>query len=372
MSEEKVDEDKKMRAIGEVLKAANKLADMKFDAAVGNPPYQNESIDASGRPSIQNVFHQFYSATWGISDSVSMIFPGGRWMNGQAKLSDASDFILSTANYINWYPNGDEKGIQKLFPTERISDGLSIVAGSKDNDSFYVNGISMNRPESGGIIPLTEYGTKIVAKAFDKSDKTVSERRLPRAFFQIQSNWTSLNSGGFSPIEENHNFKNPIKAFLSDDNKTIMAKKVKEYWIDHSSVAWTSEKEQVFKSWKVTAPSVLKTPSEVTYRVIDNEHIIGESWVIVGYFATEDEAVNYRSYLVSNLARLLLDESKGGRLKSFGVFLPDLKDYTNSNPLFTSDDMLPDGHEYIGLSLDERLYKYFKLSEDEISTVEKN
>lgn len=51
---------------------------------------------------------------------------------------------------------------------------------------------------------------------------------------------------------------------------------------------------------------------------------------------------------------------KGGK----SVFLDKIE------PLFQSDEELGADHEYYGLDLDHRLYKLFKLSEDEIAVIE--
>ena len=60
--------------------------------------------------------------------------------------------------------------------------------------------------------------------------------------------------------------------------------------------------------------------------------IVGESWTVIGSFDTYESADNYVKYLNTDIVKLLLRESSGGKSKTWGYFVPDLEDYSNDNP----------------------------------------
>ena len=66
------------------------VREMKFDAVVGNPPYQEETIRqqsaTNGQASRKNIFHYFQMAADDISSgAVFLIYPGARWIHRSGK-----------------------------------------------------------------------------------------------------------------------------------------------------------------------------------------------------------------------------------------------------------------------------------------------
>lgn len=117
---------------------------------------------------------------------------------------------------------------------------------------------------------------------------------------------------------------------------------------------------KIYSKYKVCAVKEAGAYSDsATYRVVGNNTVIGESWYIFGLFNTEQEAINYKKYLDTKTVRKLLSESKGGKMKTWGHFVPDLEDYTSRNPHIDWDK-----------PLDPQLYKLFNLTNEEINTIE--
>lgn len=103
-------------------------------------------------------------------------------------------------------------------------------------------------------------------------------------------------------------------------------------------------------------------------RVFKPGELFGLTWGQIREFDDYNEAQNFSNYINTMIiARLAyLDYSR----TTFGSFIPELNDYSDNNPLFQTDDELGENHEYFGLTLNERLYKLFKLTKDEIAIVE--
>lgn len=333
----------------------------KFTACVSNPPYQISPEEDSVNNAAVNIFHLFYSVSTAIADVVSMVFPGGRWMQRSAGCGAIADEIFSNVAKVWWYRNGDEPEGRELFETARIRDGVSIVFTDMKaiGKTVYWNGFPISRPVGDEIYPLQKDLTSLALKGIALSEKRANAKYVSRSFFGVYSQFTERNPEKVCPIEQKPPF-DAVKAFLANELPGS-AKYVKEYWLDKSAVDWTPARTAMLSKWKVIGGQggVGKDPQRERYRVIDNEHLVGESYIIVGYFDTKEEADNYCAYISSNLGRRLLEASKGGKTRKWGWFLPDLEDYTDSNP--DIDWSQP---------LDPQLYELFGLTEEEIAIVE--
>lgn len=328
-----------------------------FTYTVSNPPYQ---MDASNEfnNAANNIFHRFYESGIILSDETIMIFPGGRWMQRAAKSRQASNVIYPTVKTIDWYPNSSEKGINKVFDSVDIPDGVCIVTGSDYNkkDFIELNGYSMEKPGESEIIPLSTKGTLIVKKVFDNFDHFIIQQKMPSMLFGLRTYYVERNQDKCSSHKTD---KYNISAWLANKEKGA-SKRVEEFFINKKEIQWDKKKEEMFHKYKVCSSKESgKRPDMSNYTVVNNNTVIGESWVIFGAFDTKKEAYNYKKYLDSNIIKILLSESKGGKLKTWGYFVPDLGDYTDNNP--DIDWSKP---------LDPQLYKLFDLSQEEIETIE--
>jgi len=112
--------------------------DMKFDAVVGNPPYQEitakQRSKSNGQERRKNIFHYFQIAADEITGGyTSLIYPGARWIHRSGKGMEA--FGLKQINdksleRLDFYADANE-----IFPQVDIADGISIVLKNKGKDS---------------------------------------------------------------------------------------------------------------------------------------------------------------------------------------------------------------------------------------------
>jgi len=337
----------------------------RFDYCVSNPPYQEEKTARKGAISTTiDIFPYFYDLGIKISYKMSMIFPGGRWIQKSSKCVWIADLIYPTVNKIWWHPNGDEKisKNEKIFPNVRIMDGISIVYVDSESEKFELNGVSFNRPKKNEILPMHKELTSIAQKGVSFGEGTCKTKKASSDFFKIRSFWAERNPEKVSLIEDGDVFKKSVKAWLGNSTPGS-GKKVVEYYMDYYSVDWTSARLKMFKKWKVVGSQghVSKQPEVAKYHVVDNEHLVNETWMIFGNFDTEEEAINYQKYLSSKTGKTLLKASSGGKLGQWGAFMPDLDDYSSNNKNINWNK-----------PLDPQLYKLFGLTDDEIKVVEES
>lgn len=335
----------------------------KFDYAISNPPYQLDKTNGGDNNTAENIFHHFYNNSYIISDHLSMIFPGGRWMQRSTRGNEAAVAIFPTVSSIEWFPNGDEKGIQKIFPGIRISDGVSIVTAKNGiiSKNILVNSVPILRPDQIGIVPLSGGIASIFEKSQQKYKRSIIHRKLSRAIFGLPSYYSERFPDNVVSIEKDNScLLDPIKAMIANEAPGT-AKKVKEFWIGKNHIKWNEDNTKIYNNYKVCASdgATAKNPELATYRVVNSKYVIGESWRVVGSFETSTEAYNYKKYIDTSFVRRLLAESKGGKNKTWGYFVPDLEDYTDNNP--DINWMEP---------LDQQLYNLFNLTEDEIKVIE--
>lgn len=298
--------------------------DVLFDHCVSNPPYQKDT-GSKNNNTANNIFHLFYQQAGNTSSVLTMIFPGGRWMQKSSKGIQAANIIYPTVDKIYWYPNDS---IGKVFTNVEIPDGVSIVLSHSGSASVItVNDVWVPRPTGKDILPLSQNAIKIVDSL--PLENTIQRRKMPDKFYGLRTYYVERNPDKVS--------KNPVsgymKAFLANDNKGTN-KRVEEYWLNPVDVTWNDTNRKVFEQYIVctSGAGIVKNPSGAHYRVINKNILLGESWVIVGSFDTRIEAENYKKYLDSSFVKFLLRESQGGKSRTWGVFVPDLEDYTSSNP----------------------------------------
>ena len=347
-----------------------------FHHCISNPPYQESAQRENGSiAQAQNIFHHFYTMGISLASTTTMIFPGGRWMQRGSRAAHGA--ILPTARKVHWYPNSTDTPLEKrIFPGVDITDGVSIVVGGRlltgkaPSPTLLLNGVELLRPSSTGILPLGRGSAELLSKL--PLERNIMGRRSPTAVFGLRTYYVERNPEKVARALDSHGvllpapsrFPDPLLAHLGNEVPGS-GKKSELYWIDGSSIHWGEKnRRELATAWKVvmSQAGANKNPEKRRLWVVPAGVIVGETLNIMASFPTEDEAVNFTSYMSTPLVRSLLAMGKGGHSKALGIFVPDLGDYSSSNPLFMEDGELEPGHEYRGLSLEGRLVRHFSLS----------
>lgn len=348
------------------------VKEMKFDAIVGNPPYQEETAQAqsttNGQAPRTNVFQYFQMISDELScGAISLIYPGARWIHRFGK--GLAQFGLNQINdktlvRVDFYQDANE-----IFKDVAIADGITVVYKnkSKAGDGFeyvYHRGneniaVHMDYPGEQ-LLPLNPNDGSIISKVNSFVDKKhlqfMFDRVLPRTLYGIESNFVEENPLKVTELTDGYILKpNEIKLFAND--KAGKAGRSKWYVADKSIIE--SGKEYL-SEWQVVVSSAnaggQKRDNQI--EIIDNHSAFGRSRVALGSFKTEKEAVNFYHYCKTTLIRfmfLMTDEA----LTSLGKKVPDIMDYSDQNTLV---DFQKD--------LNPQLYALVELTSDEISYIE--
>ncbi len=319
---------------------------MKFDFIIGNPPYQEETIQKEvstnrQKPS-KNIFHYFQMQIDEIArKGTVLIYPGGRWIHRSGK--GLKEFGLKQINdphlaMLTLYANAKD-----LFPTVSIADGISIVVKNKrkttagfeyeyikDGEKFKTFMESPGRE----LMPLDPRDWKII----NKIDRFVlargggtylHQRILPRSLFGIESDYIEKHPGVLRPFSGQFNQENEIKVFTNDRAGKMGRAR---WFVGPLSIIKTNT--AFINEWQVVVSSANAggQKRDRQLEVIDNHSVFGRSRVALGSFKTQEEAINFYNYVNSIIIRfafLMTDEA----LSSLGKKVPDIGDYSSNNEL---------------------------------------
>lgn len=348
------------------IKKVHDLAgnNMKFNAVVGNPPYQEvveQKESSNGQKVSISIFQYFQIISERLGKYTSLIYPGARWIHRSGK--GLEKFGLAQINdchlmMLEFFPCSTD-----VFKDVAIADGLSIVLKDMDktekgftyrySKESKVISISADNPGED-LFPLNPNDDDIVRK-LDKAIKEygcLHDSVLPRSLFGIESDFVEKNPSLVREYNDGDTF-NPnteIKLFTNDR----AGKSGRARWYVASKNVISSGTEYLGR-WKVIVSSAnaggQKRSNQIA--VIDNHSAFGRSRVALKTFETEKEACNFFKYATSEIIRfafLMTDES----LTSLAKKVPDLLDYTDNNSLI---DYKRD--------VDTQLYKLFGINENQ-------
>lgn len=318
---------------------------MKFDAVVGNPPYQEETAkkqsETNGQARSRSIFQYFQMTSDKISSGVvSLIYPGARWIHRSGK--GMLDFGYNQINdvklaKIDFYPDS-----QDIFKEVAIADGISIVYKNirkKTRGFKYVyhkGGLDIETEMDNpgyDLIPLNPRDGSILDKVskfvLNNNLSYIHDRVLSQKLFGIESSFVENNYDKVRLYTNDIDvdYSKEIKLFAND--KAGKAGRSTWYVIDRKYIP---ENKKYIDEWQVVVSSAnaggQKRDNQL--EIIDNKSAFGRSRVALGSFKTYEEALNFYNYIKSYTVKflfLMTDEA----LTSLGKKVPDLCNYSMSN-----------------------------------------
>lgn len=314
---------------------------MKFNAIVGNPPYQevvDQKESTNGQKVSISIFQYFQTISEKIGKYTALIYPGSRWIHRSGK--GLEKFGLAQMNdphlaLLEFFPCSKD-----IFKDVAIADGLSIVLKNMEKNEcgftykYSVGGktitIQANNP-GNDMFSLNPQDNEII-KRLDNAIKSfgcLHDSILPRNLFSIESDFVEKNPSLVKEFNDGdyYNPQTEIKLFTND--KAGKSGRARWYIANKNVIASGSE---YLNKWKVIVSSAnaggQKRSNQIT--IVDNHSAFGRSRVALKTFATEKEAINFFKYATSEIIRfafLLTDES----LTSLAKKVPDLLDYSDEN-----------------------------------------
>ena len=336
--------------------------DMKFDAIVGNPPYQ---IMATGEANGSDpIYHLFIDAACKLGEKVSFIHPARFLFNAGKTPKDWNEKMLNDEHYkvVQYWANSGD-----VFPTVDIKGGVAVTYWDK-NKTFEKIGTFVAYDELRTILE------KVKAKDFATFSELVYGRDLYRLTDKLyeENPWAEnrqskghkydIGSNVFDTFPELFFEEKPSDDF--DYAKILGREKNNRIlkWIKKSYVKVPDN----FDSYKVFIPKANGAGAigEVLSTPIVGEPIVGSTttFLSVGKFNTQEEAENCMKYIKTKFARAMLGTLKVTQDNPRETWLNvPLQDFTATSDIDWSKSVS---------EIDKQLYKKYGLSAEEIAFIE--
>ena len=324
---------------------------MKFDAIVGNPPYQEDTGGGSAAnvaaKQARPVYNLFVDQAKTMQPHyISMIMPA-RWYAGGIELNDFRNEMLNDPHLIRLT---DFVNSKDCFSTVDIAGGICYFLWDRDKKEVCevtnVSGLerhTMRRHlnEFGEIFIRSNESLSIIHKVLNRSEHFLTDRVQPIDAFGFPS----------AARGEKEPFNGCISLIHSQGTGYLKRSDVKK-------------NAELIDKYKATISILVPCNGEVDidpskgYKAITTPRIEvpGEantfSYLVLGAFDTEAEIKNYKQYLMCKFTRFMLHLTYSSMhiARANFVFVPD-QDFTEE-------------------WTDEKLYKKYELTEDEIAFIE--
>lgn len=331
---------------------------MKFDAVVGNPPYQEATKDTSDKP----VYHLFMETAFKLSDKVTFITPARYLFNAGKTPKDWNEKVLNDEHFKVIYYTANSTDV---FPNVDIKGGVAITFRDA-KQQFGKIGIYSAFPELNSILSkvISNPSFNTIRESIylqNKFDLNSLYKDFPDLKYKIGSKGKEkrLTTSIFLLTEVFHNIKE------SDDDLEILG------LVNNNRVSMYINKKYIenhdnLMLYKVIVP---KSNGSGAIGEVLSTPIIGQpdyghtqSFISIGAFQSKDEATAALKYIKSKFARCML-----GTLKVTQDNNPltwsnvPLQDFTSKSDIDWSKSVR---------AIDRQLYAKYGLSDEEIDFIE--
>lgn len=333
--------------------------DMKFDAIVGNPPYQIMATgDANGS---DPIYHLFIDAACKLGEKVSFIHPARFLFNAGKTPKDWNEKMLNDEHYkvVQYWANSGD-----VFPTVDIKGGVAVTYWDKNKTFEKIGTFVAHEPLrtalekvlaikgfkslTDSIYPQNKYEFSTLYKDYPHYKNIIgsdgADKRLrPNAFDKLDV-FTENQSKGEIPI---HGLIKNKRVIRFINSKYI-------------------EASENLDKYKVLVPKANGSGAigEVLSTPMVGEPMVGYtgSFIGIGAFETQVEAENCMKYIKTKFARAMLGTLKVTQDNPRETWLNvPLQDFTTNSDIDWSKSVS---------EIDKQLYKKYGLSKDEIEFIE--
>ena len=336
---------------------------MKFDFAIGNPPYQ-DTTTGGNETFAPPVYNKFLDSAYQIADRVEMIHPARFLSNAGSTPKEWNKKMLDDEHLKILYYEQDSS---KVFGNTDIKGGVTVTY--RDLTKNY-----------GAIEVFSPYDElrSINSKVSDISKVSIKEIIYTQNRFNLDNLYlihpeykSVIGSEGKDRRFRNNIFEK-IPSFLEkaaneSDIAVIGVIKNKRYWryIDKELV--DLEHENLMK-WKVIVPRA--NGKGVLGESFSSPIVIGpnqgytQTFIGIGAFDTNYEANSLLKYIKSKFLRTMLSILKIDQHNERDTWAKiPLQDFTDKSDIDWSVSIS---------NIDKQLYKKYGLSEEEITFIETN
>lgn len=339
---------------------------MKFDFAIGNPPYQEETI-GDNKGFAPPVYNKFLDAACEVAEKVEMIHPARFLFNAGSTPKAWNKKMLEDEHFKIMEYEADSS---RIFSNTDIKGGI-VISYHDETKKYGAIEIFTKYKELNTIlhkviqdIEFISFSNIVITRtAYRLTDKMHEEH--PEALSQLSSGHAydmSTNIFGRLPQifydEKPNDGAEYIKILGREKNERVYKYIKREYVNDVINL----------DKYKILIPKAngMGAFGEVISAPVIQGKGIGhtETFLSIGIFDNMQEAQNAYKYIKSKFARALL-----GVLKTTQDITPDkwanvpMQDFTDKSDIDWSVSIA---------NIDKQLYKKYGLSEEEIAFIENN
>lgn len=339
---------------------------MKFDFAIGNPPYQEETI-GDNKGFAPPVYNKFLDAACEVAEKVEMIHPARFLFNAGSTPKAWNKKMLGDEHFKIMEYEADSS---RIFPNTDIKGGI-VISYHDETKKYGAIEIFTKYKELNTIlhkviqdIAFISFSNIVLTRtAYRLTDKMHEEH--PEALSQLSSGHAyDMSTNIFERLPQIFYDEKPndgaeyIKILGREKNERVYKYIKREYVNDVINL----------DKYKILIPKAngIGAFGEVISAPVIQGKGIGhtETFLSIGIFDNIQEAQNAYKYIKSKFARALL-----GVLKTTQDITPDkwanvpMQDFTDKSDIDWSVSIA---------NIDKQLYKKYRLSEEEIAFIENN
>ncbi len=353
---------------------------MKFDAVVGNPPYQESTgkTDDQDKGNTKYIYYHFQNIADLISNKTCLIYPFGGWFDSPFSFDKFGEKLLSDKHTISinayegttdkraWYRL--DKDPDPLFGNDaNLSAGIAIVfrnLKNKGKDFYYSNRVYSDKKvkvkfdDWENLAPNPDFmeWTKLLGNKKIKS-------RIKKGIFSIESSFVQKNPQKVSFNKED--WDNPIQILTND--KSGSAGRATLFWADkeiikkgieyidlYKVITTSAYPKQKFSSGKPTIKNVQQRSKELI-EILPKGSAFGASRLALFMSENKNECDNFIKYSQTRFFAFLLLQEPNQR-STIGSIILD-QDFSENSDI--------DWNKSIS-EIDFQLYSKYELSQDEI------
>lgn len=340
--------------------------EMKFDFAIGNPPYQEETI-GDNKGFAPPVYNKFLDAACEVAEKVEMIHPARFLFNAGSTPKAWNKKMLGDEHFKIMEYEADSS---RIFPNTDIKGGI-VISYHDETKKYGAIEIFTKYKELNTIlhkviqdIAFISFSNIVITRtAYRLTDKMHEEH--PEALSQLSSGHAyDMSTNIFERLPQIFYDEKPndgaeyIKILGREKNERVYKYIKREYVNDVINL----------DKYKILIPKAngIGAFGEVISAPVIQGKGIGhtETFLSIGIFDNIQEAQNAYKYIKSKFARALL-----GVLKTTQDITPDkwanvpMQDFTDKSDIDWSVSIA---------NIDKQLYKKYGLSEEEITFIETN
>lgn len=341
--------------------------EMKFNAIVGNPPYQENISSLNDNSSLsKQLFPYFIIGAISLKAKYISLITPSRWFTAEAQdksFIKLREFIKNNNHFVSIFNFANNK---LVFPNVEIAGGVNYFLFSAN---YSGNVLFEEKYENNQIImkrPLFEEGIDIII-AQNKSVDIIHKIKSKNGFIGLSTIATGRNPFGIVgkessliKISRDNPFDNSIKLYCAHEiikyiNAGTITKGIdilKSYKVFTSKANGGAGLLGDDKSVQIIGKSYVALPMEACT----------DSLIAIGCYQTYEETVNLQKYMTTKFLRYLAGVLKTSQNLYQGIyqFVP-IQDFTKKSDIDWSKSIV---------EIDKQLYIKYNLTQDEIDFIE--